>query len=68
MTDRTNHMRTKPAAGKAARPPKRAYHHGDLRTALMQAALALIAEHGVKGLALSDAARLAGVSVAARCV
>jgi AcrR family transcriptional regulator len=31
----------------------------------MQAALALIAEHGVKGLALSDAARLAGVSVAA---
>jgi AcrR family transcriptional regulator len=58
-------MRTKPAAGKAARPPKRAYHHGDLRTALMQAALALIAEHGVKGLALSDAARLAGVSVAA---
>jgi AcrR family transcriptional regulator len=65
MTDRTNHMRTKPAAGKAARPPKRAYHHGDLRTALMQAALALIAEHGVKGLALSDAARLAGVSVAA---
>jgi AcrR family transcriptional regulator len=47
------------------RPPKRAYHHGDLRAALMQAALALIAEHGVKGLALSDAARLAGVSVAA---
>jgi AcrR family transcriptional regulator len=31
----------------------------------MRAALALIAEHGVKGLALSDAARLAGVSVAA---
>jgi AcrR family transcriptional regulator len=31
----------------------------------MQAALALIAEHGVKGLALSDAARQAGVSVAA---
>ncbi len=31
----------------------------------MRAALALIEEHGVKGLALSDAARLAGVSVAA---
>ena len=58
-------MPTKPAPGKAARPPKRAYHHGDLRAALMRAALALIAEHGVKGLALSDAARLAGVSVAA---
>jgi AcrR family transcriptional regulator len=45
--------------------PKRPYHHGDLRTALIQAALLLIAEHGVKGLALSDAAHLAGVSVAA---
>jgi AcrR family transcriptional regulator len=44
---------------------KRAYHHGDLHAALMRAALLLIAEHGVKGLALSDAARLAGVSVAA---
>jgi AcrR family transcriptional regulator len=65
MTDRTNHLPTKPAPGKATRPAKRAYHHGDLRAALMRAALALIAEHGVKGLALSDAARLAGVSVAA---
>ena len=44
---------------------KRPYHHGDLRSALIQAALLLIEEHGVKGLALSDAARLAGVSVAA---
>jgi AcrR family transcriptional regulator len=44
---------------------KRAYHHGDLRAALRRAALTLIDEHGVKGLALSDAARLAGVSVAA---
>lgn len=45
--------------------PKRPYHHGDLRAALIDAALLLIAEHGVKGLALSDAAHLAGVSVAA---
>ena len=45
--------------------PKRPYHHGDLRAALIRAALSLIEEHGVKGLALSDAARLAGVSVAA---
>ena len=44
---------------------KHPYHHGDLRAALLQAALVLIEEHGVKGLALSDAARLAGVSVAA---
>lgn len=46
-------------------PTKHAYHHGDLRAALMRAALQLIEEHGVKGLALSDAARLTGVSVAA---
>lgn len=45
--------------------PKRPYHHGDLRAALMTAALSLIDQHGVKGLALSDAADLAGVSVAA---
>lgn len=44
---------------------KRPYHHGDLRAALINAALSLIDEHGVKGLALSDAAHLAGVSVAA---
>jgi AcrR family transcriptional regulator len=46
-------------------PAKRPYHHGDLRTALIQAALTLIAKNGVKGLALTDAAHLAGVSVAA---
>lgn len=44
---------------------KHPYHHGDLRTALIEAALSLVEEHGVKGLALSDAARQAGVSVAA---
>ncbi len=46
-------------------PRKRPYHHGDLRSALIRAALLLIEENGVKGLALSDAARQAGVSVAA---
>jgi AcrR family transcriptional regulator len=46
-------------------PKKRPYHHGDLRTALIEAALSLVEEHGVKGLALSDAAHRAGVSVAA---
>ena len=44
---------------------KRPYHHGDLRAALIEAALSLVEEHGGKGLALSDAARQAGVSVAA---
>jgi AcrR family transcriptional regulator len=41
------------------------YHHGDLRTALITAALALIDQHGVKGFTLKDAARMAGVSIAA---
>src|ERR1700722_18982810 len=44
---------------------KRPYHHGDLRAALIRAALSLIEQHGVQGLTLSDAAHLAGVSVAA---
>ena len=44
---------------------KNTYHHGDLKGALVRTALLLIEEHGVKGLALSDAARLTGVSVAA---
>jgi len=41
------------------------YHHGDLRAALIAAALALIEQHGVKGFTLKDAARMAGVSIAA---
>lgn len=41
------------------------YHHGDLRAALMKAALKLIDEHGVRGFSLKDAAALAGVSTAA---
>jgi AcrR family transcriptional regulator len=60
---------TRSVAPKTAKPrparPKRPYHHGDLRAALIDAALRLIAERGVQGLALSDAAHLAGVSVAA---
>jgi len=43
----------------------RAYHHGDLRAALIRAALELIDAHGVKGFTLKDAARMAGVSIAA---
>jgi AcrR family transcriptional regulator len=39
-----------------------AYHHGDLRRALIDAALELIAEQGVDGLTLREAARRAGVT------
>ena len=41
---------------------KTAYHHGDLRAALVQAAAALLDERGVQGVTLREAARRAGVS------
>jgi AcrR family transcriptional regulator len=41
---------------------KRAYHHGDLRRALTDAALELVAERGASGFTLREAARRAGVS------
>ncbi len=44
---------------------KRAYHHGNLREALIEAARQLLAERGPEGFTLIDAARLAGVSPAA---
>ena len=43
----------------------RAYHHGDLKEALMRAALELIAQKGPAGFTFADAARSAGVSPAA---
>jgi AcrR family transcriptional regulator len=41
------------------------YHHGNLREALIEAALGLIAEHGPAGFSFVQAARAAGVSAAA---
>jgi AcrR family transcriptional regulator len=43
----------------------RAYHHGALRPALIAAAEAVIAERGVDGFSLREAARRAGVSPSA---
>jgi AcrR family transcriptional regulator len=45
--------------------PKPAYHHGDLRNALLRAGLALLAEGGPSSLSLREVARRAGVSHAA---
>lgn len=45
--------------------PRRGYHHGNLREALLDAALDLVAERGPQGFTLSEAARRAGVSPAA---
>ena len=44
---------------------KRGYHHGNLRQALVEAALSLIAEKGPTGFTLSEAAKLADVTPAA---
>jgi AcrR family transcriptional regulator len=47
---------------RAVRPKKKAYHHGDLRRALLDATLTLAAERGATGVTLREAARTAGVS------
>ncbi|MEU3461157.1 TetR/AcrR family transcriptional regulator [Streptomyces sp. NPDC006733] len=46
-------------------PTERAYHHGDLRRAVITAALDVIATEGPAALSLRDLARRAGVSHAA---
>ncbi len=50
---------------KEERRAERGYHHGNLKEALLQAALGLIAEKGAAGFTFADAARMAGVSAAA---
>jgi AcrR family transcriptional regulator len=44
---------------------RRGYHHGNLKEALIEAALSLISQKGPGGLTFADAARAAGVSPAA---
>lgn len=44
---------------------ERGYHHGDLRQALIDSALAVLADKGVDGFSLRETARRAGVSPAA---
>lgn len=48
----------------AVRPKKR-FHHGDLREALIVASGELLSEHGPDGFTLADACRRAGVTTAA---
>ena len=45
--------------------PKRGYHHGNLRQALVEATLTLITEKGPQGFTISEAAKAAGVTPAA---
>jgi len=50
---------------RSKRGPKRAYHHGDLRAALIDAGLDLVAKRGIEALSLRAVARRAQVSHAA---
>jgi AcrR family transcriptional regulator len=50
---------------RAPRPRRTAYHHGHLRQALLEAALALVQEQGPAAISLREVARRAGVSHAA---
>ena len=51
--------------GPGERDAPRSYHHGNLREALIRAALELIASKGTAGFTFADAARFAGVIPAA---
>jgi len=57
-------MRKRPGGPRAARR-RGSYHHGNLRRALLDAALELVETQGAQALTLRAAARLAGVSQAA---
>jgi AcrR family transcriptional regulator len=46
-------------------PPRTAYHHGDLRAALIAAATELVGRHGTEGFSLREAAARVGVSPSA---
>ncbi len=51
-----------PTPRRPARKPPRAYHHGDLRRALLQEAVRTIAAQGVAGLTLREVGHQLGVS------
>src|SRR5215203_6383904 len=56
---------SKHRGGKSGGDPPRGYHHGNLKEALIRAALELIAQKGPAGFTFAEAARWAGVSPAA---
>jgi len=55
-------MRTRSRSGRSTRTP---YHHGDLKRALIDTALAMVTEEGAWSFTLREVARRAGVSHAA---
>ncbi|WP_216591055.1 TetR/AcrR family transcriptional regulator [Streptomyces brasiliscabiei] len=64
-TDRQPDQAAQPSPAPRADRPDRPYHHGDLRRAILHAALDVIATDGPSALSLRDLARRAGVSHAA---
>jgi AcrR family transcriptional regulator len=50
------------ATGSSTGKAREAYHHGNLRQAIIDAAVALVTESGVEAMTLREAARRAGVS------
>ena len=52
-------------SARSSPPPPRAYHHGNLRQALVEAALQLATQNGPERVSVREAARLLGVSPAA---
>ncbi|MFT3776344.1 MAG: TetR/AcrR family transcriptional regulator [Minicystis sp.] len=54
-----------PRMVRATQRPKRSYHHGDLRRALLDAAIGILTKEGVHALTLREVARRVGVSQAA---
>ncbi len=50
------------ACAPAAEEPRATYHHGDLRRAVLDAALPILAELGAEGFTLREAARRVGVN------
>jgi AcrR family transcriptional regulator len=54
-----------PVRERTAVRPKKRFHHGDLREALIEATRELLIEHGPDGFTLADACRRAGVTTAA---
>lgn len=54
--------RAKPVARRTRRLGRATYHHGDLRRALINAAVTIIADHGAEAFTLREAARRLGVN------
>jgi AcrR family transcriptional regulator len=62
MTASTTTSKPVRTSARREKPQAQPYHHGNLRTSLLDAADTVLAERGARGLTLRDVARAAGVS------